>query len=390
MKRRIIHWSTLIMAICILVAVILYTRQLIAEQIDRRRPAKPTQIQRPEVSILTVIGANYTAKIHGYGETSSHYALTLTAQTNGQVIQQSAQLEPGCQVHKGDILVQLEDSDYVSAVADAKSELESARLALLEEQREASQAQVEWKSSGLSGEPDSDLVLHGPQLDAAKAVVAKAEAALLNAEKELSRTLIRAPFDAIVVERFTSPGSYLQTGTTVASLYSTDMVEVPVPFSTKDWNNLPDTATLNGGQWPAQLIGVEDGQSWSGRVLRAEQHVDSTTRQRSLMVAVDSPFSYTPPLLPGTFVEVKINGKAVENVWELPSSALSQRGEIWYVNEGDTLARFAAEPVFSNGNFIYVEVPESLASVPTKIVVHPLSSYLPGMAVQPVVEDNNA
>jgi len=35
-------------------------------------------------------------------------------------------------------------------------------------------------------------------------------------------------------------------------------------------------------------------------------------------------------------------------------------------------------------------VPEELAQTSVKIVVHPLSSYLPGMKVQPVVENTNA
>lgn len=184
MKRRIINWSTLIVALIILAASILYTRQLIAEQADNRRPPQTIQAQRPDVAVLTVAGATYNAKIHGYGDAQTHYSLTLTAQTNGHVTRQSTQLESGCQVKKGDVLIQLEDSDYQSAVADAGSELASARLSFLKEQREANQAQAEWHASGLSGEPDSDLVLHKPQLDAAKAAVAKAEAALASAEQK--------------------------------------------------------------------------------------------------------------------------------------------------------------------------------------------------------------
>lgn len=389
MKRRIINWSTLIVALIILAASIIYTRQLIAEQVDKRRPPQMIQPQRPDVAVLTVTGGTYNARIRGYGETQTHYSLTLTAQTSGQVTGQSTQLEAGCKVKKGDVLIHLEDSDYQSAVADAKSDLASARLSLLEEQREASQAQAEWRASGLSGEPDSDLVLHEPQLEAAKAAVAKAEAALVSAKKNLSRTKIISPFDAIVVERLTAPGSYLQAGTAVATLYSTDMIEVAVPLSTRDWRNLPETTTLIGSSWPVELKGVEDGQIWPGRVLRAAGHVDSTSRQRTLLVAVDSPLDQVPPLLPGTFVEVGVSGSDIENVWKLPNSALSQRGEIWYVTENNILARFSTVPLFSNENSIYINVPEEFAQTSVQIVVHPLSSYLSGMKVQPVVENSN-
>ena len=389
MKRRILNWSTIIVALVFLLGAIFYTRQLIAEQADHHPLPQIEQVLLPEVSVLTVESTSYSARVEGYGETEPHYTLTLNAQTKGQVIMQSPQLEPGCQVKKGDLLLQMEDSDYLTAVATAKSDLATATLALLEEQREASQALAEWDASGLAGEPDSDLVLHGPQLEADKAAVVMAEAALASAQKDLSRTKMVAPFNAIVVQRLTSPGSYLQVGTEVATLYSTDMVEVAVPLSTKEWKNLPDSKILSEKSWPVQIENVEGKEAWTGRVLRAEQHVDSTSRQRTLLVAVDSPMQQTPPLLPGTFVEVAIDGTTIENVWKLPSTALSQRGEIWYVNENGLLNRFATEPIFSKDNSIFISVPQELSKAPAKVVVHPLSSYLQGMKVQPVLEDKN-
>ena len=322
MKQRIIQWSTLVVAISILAAVTFYTRQLIAQQLEHPRPPQFKQPQRPDVAVKKVDGAVYNANIRGYGETQPHFSLTLTAQISGQIIKQAEIFESGCTVKKGEILLLMENSDYQSAVADAKNELASTRLALLEEQREASQAQVEWQASGLSGEPDSDLVMHKPQLDAAKAAVTKAETALASAEKNLSRTIITSPFDAIVVERLTAPGSYLQAGTEGATLYSIDMIGIPVALSMRDWRNLPDPAILSDNRWPVQLTSVENGQTWSGRVLRAQQHIDATSRQRTLLVAVDSPLDQVPPLLPGTFIEARISGSKVDNIWKLPKLCL--------------------------------------------------------------------
>jgi RND family efflux transporter MFP subunit len=390
MTRQLLRWITLFTAITILITVLFFTRRLIAEQADRPAAIPAIHSKRPDVRVVTVSGAEYNAMIRGYGETQTHFSLTLTAQTSGQVVWQSEKLEPGCKVNKGEVLIHLEESDYTSAVADAKSTLASARLALLEEQREASQAQTEWQASGFTGEPDSELVLHQPQLAAAEAAVTKAEAAVASAAKNLSRTQITAPFDAIIVERLTSPGSYLQAGTEIATLYSTDMIELSIPLAARDWSNLPDPATLSADSWPVQLTGVENNHTWTGRVLRAEQHIDSATRQRTLRIAVDSPLEQVPQLLPGTFVEARITGSSVSDVWELPSSALSQRGEVWYVTENNTLARFTTTPVFSNGNAIYVKFPSELSTTPIRVVVHPLSSYLPGMLVQPVMEDTNA
>ena len=103
---------------------------------------------------------------------------------------------------------------------------------------------------------------------------------------------------------------------------------------------------MNDGKWPVELTSVENGQNWSGRILRLEQHLDDTTRQRALIIAVDRPLDLDTPLLPGTFVKALIKGRSVDNLWKLPSAALSQRGEIWYVKADKTLDKFSTDPVF--------------------------------------------
>lgn len=390
MKRRSLQWFGLVAAVFILIAVGLLIQHLMQQQANRPVPVQEMQSQYPEVAVIAVRASEYTAQIGGYGESSAHFSLTLTAQTSGQVMEQAEIFEPGCRVIKGTRLVQLDDSEYRSAVANAESELASARLDFLEEQRQVVQAKTEWQASGLSGEPDSSLVLREPQLAAAKAAVVKAEAALESAETTLSRTQITTPFDALVVDRLTTPGSYLQKGTDVATLYSTDRMEISVPLSSRDWANLPEPETLNRERWPVKLTDVENGQIWSGRVLRAEQHRDGQTRQRTLLVAVDFPLDQSPQLLPGTFVQAELAGRTVKDVWQLPITALSQRGEVWYITDENSLARFTVEPLFSDEKHLYVAVPDKFATAAVRVVVHPLSSYLPGMRVIPVQENDHA
>jgi len=108
------------------------------------------------------------------------------------------------------------------------------------------------------------------------------------------------------------------------------------------------------------------------------------------LVAVDSPFDQDQPLFPGTFVEAEINGQTVNNVWKLNSIYLSQRGEIWYLSDNDTLEKFTADLLFSDGNSIFIEVPDKFKVATVRVVIHPLCSYLPGMKVNPILENDNA
>lgn len=387
MSRRLGRGVVLVAAAGLLAAVVLYSWQAMRSRDDdppAGRQTSQAQAPRPDVSVVTVTPGAYRAWAHGYGQAAARFELTLTAQVQGQVEELAGDFDTGQRVARDTVLARLDDTDYRAAVASAEDALAAARLALLEEERRGVQARAEWRASGLKGEPDSELVLRAPQLAAARAALASAEAALAGARKDLAYTRIRAPFDALVVARAVAPGSFVQTGTEIATLYGTERVEVEVFLSARDWTNLPDPATLASGEWPVELTGVEDGRRWRGEVLRVAQHLDQTTRQRALIAAVETPLDRDPPLLPGTFLELEVAGRLVEGLWRLPSAALSQRGEIWYVHDDDRLASFAAEPLFSADGAIYVRPPQALGEAPQQVLVHPLDGYLQGMAVRPV------
>ena len=352
--------------------------------------SKDVAVPAPDVSVIEAAPASYRAHVSAYGATNPRYSLTLTAKVSGYVASLSPAFETGGKVAKGDMLLKLEDNDYRSALAGAEQDLASAQLELLEQQRQAVQARAEWNSAGLNGEPDSPLVLREPYVNAAKVTVNSAEAALASSHADFTHTTIIAPFNAVVIEQLVAPGSYVQNGAEIATLYSTDRVEVSLTLSANDWRKLPSAEDMIGKQWPVHLRNVDGSGQWIGRIARVEQHLDSNTRQRALIVAVDAPLEEVTPLLPGTFVAADIPGRDLFGLWRLPTSALSQRSEIWYINEDNALANFAAVPQFSDGDYIYMQPPTELAGAVQRVLTHPLSNYLNGMVVSPVTTVTNA
>ncbi len=378
-----------VITIAVLLGVVFYTGQMMAAQSQRSMPQPLETVARPDVSVIHVSTSSFAAEVEAFGSAEAHYAISLTAQVAGQVDEVSSRFEDGQRLSAGDWLAKLENSDYRAAVETAKQSLAQAEVSLLEEERQGMQALAEWQASGLDGEPDSDLVLRKPQLNAAQKTVEQAKANLASAQKDLSQSTIKVPFDALVVDRLIAPGSFVQSGTEVATLFSTDRVEITIALSARDWQNLPSLSMLSSGNWPVTLTSVEDGHQWTGKVLRAEQHLNGDTRQRSLIVSVNAPFDQSPALFPGTFVKAKVEGRLVDDLWQLPSSALSQRGEIWYVGEDDTLQKFTATALFSKAGDIFIAPPKELSKQQVAVLSHPLNSYLQGMAVNPVEETSN-
>nr|WP_205600937.1 efflux RND transporter periplasmic adaptor subunit [Halomonas socia] len=356
MIRRHFQWFVLAAALCLAASVGLYVIHQMGRVAERQPPAQPALVQRPSVAVLHVQASRHEARVEGYGELRPRHELNVIAQVAGQVLEMADGFETGRQLSRGELLVRLEDESYREALASAEATLASARVTLLEEQRQGQQAGAEWRSAGLAGEPDSELVLRQPQLAAAQAALRHAERSLASAQRDLEHTRIVAPFDALVVSRAVAPGSYLQAGSEVATLYSTERFEAAVPLSADHWSRLLNALAMIEARWPVELLGVETGERWLGYVQRVEYH-QGETRQRSLVVAVESPLERQPALLPGTFVEVHLAGRSLDGLWKLPASALSQNGEIWYVQASGTLASFAADVLFSDQQAIYVAAP---------------------------------
>ncbi|MFT6927288.1 MAG: RND family efflux transporter MFP subunit [Psychromonas sp.] len=360
-----------------------------SEKITAEMKAAIRTAQAPSVVVLEVQADQYQALVKGYGEAVPRYDITYVSEVSGRVAALMSIFETGNIVKKGDILAKLENTSYQQALAQAKSDLAQAQLDLLEEQRTGAQARLEWQRSGLSGEPNSLLVLRQPQLAAEKAAFENAQYSLKKAQQDLDKTVIKAPFDALIVERSIQPGSYLQAGSTIAELYSIDRVEINIPLSAQQWANLPqlsnkELSQKNAQKWPVMLYSTDSDKSWQGYVTRIELNVDLTSRQRSLIVAVDHPFDSDVGLFPGTFVQAHIEGSLLDNTWELPASAISQQGDLWFISEDNQLNKVAANKVFEKDGLVYVTPIAALDSA--KIIKRPLSNYIVGMLVKPKVE----
>jgi len=355
---------------------------------NQSKPQKNATLA-PSAVVVEVEPSSYQASVKGYGEAVPRYAITYSAEVSGRVEKIMARFETGNIVKKGQTLAVLENTAYKQAVAEAKSDLASAELDLLEEQRTGEQARLEWERSGLTGEPNSPLVLRAPQLAAQKAVVENAKYTLQKAQQDLAKTEINAPFEVLVVSQEIQPGSYVQTGDSIAQLYSTDRVEIEIPLSAKQWGNLPNLsnealAQKSATKIPVKLSSADSNKIWDGYVLRIEQNVDTSSRQRSIIVAVDHPFDNRVALYPGTFVQAEIAGRTLDNTWQLPASAISQQGEIWFVDDEGILNKVVADKRFEKGEFVYVTPIENMPSA--SIIKRPLSSYIVGMRVVPKIE----
>lgn len=288
----------------------------------------------PLVESLDVTAADVPVRVAGHGEVSARIEVELLSEVPGKVTWVHPDLRSGGRFDAGEVLLKIDDRDYALAVERSRAAVARARTSLEREQAEADAALAEWRELHGDDAPP-DLLVRGPQIRQARAELAAAEADLATAELNLGRTRLSLPFHGIVVSENVSPGQFVASGRALATVYGTDAVEVRVPLADAElaWFDVaarPEAevrSEVAGGTW-----------TWAGTVERLEGRVDPRSRMVHVVVAIEDPFDSPngrPPLLPGTFVDIEIAGRTLEDVVQLPRYALRDGGFVWTARPTD-------------------------------------------------------
>ncbi|MBW0278430.1 efflux transporter periplasmic adaptor subunit [Shewanella xiamenensis] len=282
---------------------------------------KPEEMPIPIVDVTRVEQQTVSLNLPSYGVVTPKYKTQLVTEVQGRMLTISPQFVAGGIVKKGDQLAQIEPSDYEADLMQAEATLAQATAALNEEIARGEVAKIEFKGYDKGLPPE--LGLRIPQLKKEQANVKYAQAALARAQRNLERTIIRAPFDGIIKARNVDLGQYVTLGTNLGELYDTRIAEIRLPISNDDLAYLesvdnPDTqVTLS-----ASLAGKEN--TWIGNIIRSEGVIDADNRMVYLVAEIKDPYlrehktQGSLPLKYGSFVNAVIKGRTVDGIVKLP------------------------------------------------------------------------
>lgn len=335
---------------------------LLAHPPEQEKKPVPTPLVRVEGTVLRK--GPYDLRVRSQGTVRPRTRSSLLPEVGGKIIELSPAFRPGGFFEKDAVLLRLDPLDYETAVVMAKAALAQAEALLAEEQARAEQAVENWKALGRGGQPGA-VAARVPQLAKAKADVASARAQLVKAERDLERTVIRAPYAGQVLEQVADVGQMAGTGTVLGQIYAVDYVEVrlPLPERESQFLALPQPfrdapAGLGGRAFLKATVAGKPVQ-WEGRVVRVESALDETTRQVMAVVQVDDPYARradgAPPLTIGAFVEAELVGEPLPDVFVIPRAAVRAGNEIILIDRPqNTLRRRVVQPLVSNSKHIVV------------------------------------
>ncbi len=361
---------------------------------SKKRPSRAQIRHRGAlVEIMRVEPVDRRILIEGNGAVAPRHQMVLIPQVTGKVVWAHPNLVAGGAFNHDDELVRIDRSDYTLAVQRAKAQVAQAEYQIQIAKANAAIAEREWKlvksgrdrlvgnGSDELAEPDP-LVLHKPQLRQAEANLASAQAALATAELNLSRTVLRAPFNCRVRHQSVALCQLVSPISQIAVLYGTDLVEIEVglPLADLAWLEIPGAS--------ARVI-LDTGDRrylWYGTVSRTVGVLDEIDRLARVVVQVADPFDTEEDtkveLSIGSFVTAEIGGRQIEQTIAIPRSALRINSTVWVAAPDSTLE-------IRNVTLERLTPQEALIATGItpgeQVILTPLAGAAPGMTLRPVM-----
>lgn len=360
---------------------------------SKKKPAEK-EVERIITSVdwIEIHAEDVALSVETQGVVAPRRSTLLISEVSGVVEWVSPALYAGGFFEKGELLLKIEPTDYVAAVANAKSLVAQMELRYQQELALSEQALQDWEEMG-AGEP-TELVLRKPQLAKAEADLEFAAASLKQAERNLEYTQVKAPYKGRVREKFVDIGQSVSPKVSqIASIYSVDAAEIRVSLAQEETGfvELPELYVDSDStdKKPVAIVTTTYGgktYEWEGYLDRTEGAIDATTRLVYAVVKVDNPYQSTgtegqPPLKAGMFVNVEIQGRFVEDAKVIPRGGLNPGDLVYALDEDNRLLIRKVEVIKRGVNEVVVG--EGLENG-DRIVTTRLSAVSEGMLLDPV------
>lgn len=367
------------------VGIVAYLK-LSVESEDKKSEPAVKQMLRTSVKELSV--TDYPVVVKTSGIIQSHNEVTLSVEVSGKIVRINPLFEVGSYFKSGDLLVELDATDYQNALAVAKAQALSATSALdLATQTHDRMRQL-IRTNNVSeaelNEAAAQRKQAGAQLDAAQAAVERASS-------DLERTKVLAPFDGRVRQKSVGLGQLVAPGTPLGIAFAVDFAEVRLPIAARESQFLDLPEHVGDAAIDVVLqdaVNTDSKLQWRGKIVRTEGALDVDSLELYVIARIDDPFglrSGQPPLRIGQPVTGLIAGKVLEQVIAIPRSAVRQLDQVYLIDPSHmTVSAKSIDSIWSDEEHVVVRqsnIPVNSLLSTTQLV------YVPNGAKVEVIPD---
>jgi RND family efflux transporter MFP subunit len=350
---------------------------------------EPSSIEKlaTTVRVVKIQPKSVQLKVNSQGSVMPSTESQLIPEASGRVSWMSPNLVAGGYFDAQETLIRVDDTDYKTKLDRAQANLTRA---------EAEQQHNEFEYRRMESLVKRNLVSRSQLENAfrafrvAQASLQEATANFSQAEQDLARTQIKAPFAGLVRTEKVDIGQFVSRGAPIATIYAGNQVEVRLPIADRQLAFLNIPVNVRGEipqefQPEVTLTAQYAGQAleWKGSIVRSEAEIDVSSRMVQLVARVESS-SNPVPLTIGLFVTAEIQGRAAKNIVVLPREALRNNNQVLVVDEDNRL-RFRKISLLR----VYRDdllVKEGL-DAGERVCISPIQTAIEGMVVNPVINE---
>ncbi len=357
---------------------------------------RPERVEPEDVATavrtLEITKQEIRLKVRSQGTVTPRTESALIPEVSGRIEWISTNLVPGGYFEENEVLVKLDDRDLRATVERAKASLSRAKAEAEHSAFELKRLQTLVRD-GLTSQSTVESALRAKRVS--DAVLREAEVAMRQAERDLLRTEVRAPYRGLVRVKKVDVGQFISRGNSIAQIYSSDSVEVRIPLADSQLAFL-DLPLGQRGELPVTqqakvVLSTHYGgryYEWQGRLVRTEAEIDTRTRMVNAVVRVeDTTESDQPPLPVGLFVHANIDGRLATDVVVLPRSVLRNQSQVLVVDEENRLR-------YRNVELLRYDRDEVIISSGLEngelVNLSPIQTVIDGMRVKPVQESGES
>ena len=326
---------------------------------------------KPEVRTVNtepVKFGNHILEIEGNGVIESQKTLNIISEANGVVLFAKNNLKDGTFVKEGETILDIDSREVENNLYSLRSSFLNAVASILPDMKiENSRIYEKWYEYFNKIEIKQNL----PELPDITNLQEKIKLSsrdiftkyylVKNQEILLSKYKIIAPFDGFITSNGIIENSYISKGQQLFSISDAKNLEIAVPLLVEEIN------MVNFSSAPlVKIYSDKNSKDFiTGKVLRKETNLDRNSQTLNVYVSFDNN-NLNPYFLPGNYVNLKIQGKHLENVAAIQRSLINNDGFVYTLEKGK-LAKKEVDLITIQGNKAIIKntLPENTILVTT-------------------------
>ncbi|NNC84155.1 MAG: HlyD family efflux transporter periplasmic adaptor subunit [Flavobacteriales bacterium] len=290
------------------------------------RPA-PTPVEKVNtVFVDTVALAEIPISIRSTGRVEAIDRVVLYSEVQGMMLPDGGRFRAGNRFKRGDVLFRIRSNDQRAAVVSARSSfLQTLSTVMADIRLDHPDEYPNWDAFLTSADAEDGIpslpenISQGLERFLTGRGVLSSYYTVRNAEAQLSKYTVRAPFNGVLTEASAVPGTVLRQNTEVGVFLKPGQyeIETAVDRSTID--------LLSVGR-EVEVTESMSGDSWAGTVKRINSAVDPSTQLCSFFTHVQA-----DDLEDGTYVDVSVQAEQVKEAYVVSRSTLIDEKALYTV-----------------------------------------------------------